>query len=785
MVSNWVERKVEDVILGLAPIPYADREIVEVGEAILGIEGLPGLPPLHLEELSTGKKALILIFGALPVLDLEYLDLIGLDPFTSAEHSDRGSYVDENGNIVTDGGRSGEEDSYYATNGITGERGEVETANFEYAGSEGQSRGRYTNSNSRSRRGGNSGGGGGKISGILSKVFNTKMFLLGILMLPLLLVAGSQTGYLQAAEDEVGFQTSGLEMDAPVNMMRQGVQTAKCFGNVACMREWRFNNTERPGSEERGEEYSLQLEDPTVNDGYDLDIAYRKANSNVPVSFSVENPRHGLKGIMARDVQYRIKVLDSGTGGSCDTGWMDLSGRYAGGENNILPGGRATPLQQPEALTLEECGLLQPGLGIKNKVDFQVKYNYSSQATLQFEAMSWENMESKGIRPDEKKSVTARTPVKTYVNVESPVTYSEKTGKPIPFSVKLGFETGRDDIEYKVNPEDLTLIDSSETQIATGDIGCEGLDEKEGEDRFGLSEEQKRVMNERQEGQWFNSNTGPSPASCTMELEDPPSISRTGETLTMRVDANYTVRLTEEVPGFKTYNGRCEEQGMECPLLVPESVADGDENLISKCDTSKRLDANNGCGIRKGAGDWTDIKWINGGETSAAFSYDKKVEKGETALLWGRAKARLREEIGGFTYTKSDSKMSSESGIGFDEERWEDMKDRSGVGLVIEGNDLALTSVRHKICEVEGGIGKSYATSVTYDEPLYLVVNSVDCKEKVVDEVGGCKDGVLEKAADWAGLVEKSSDQCQRLMEPYYGCEGTRVWENGRVSCIG
>ncbi len=776
-LKDKVLKKIGYAIYGF--IPYADLDIL----GALGFTGLPLVEQIEFRELSSFQKVLLVLLWVVPWFDLEWFKFLGLNPLGGSSGGEAkldDAYWDSNSQ--SQGGRYANGNPVRADGGRPGGAG-----------------------NPRRNPGGNSGR--GKISGILSTILSAKLLLIGLVAIPLLLFVGGQTGYAQSVGDQVGFQFAGFNVEAPMDMVRQSAQTAKCLGDVACMREWRFNNTERPGSEEVGQEYSLEIEEYSVNDGYDLDIAYRNASSNVPVSFSVYNPRHGLKGIKARNVKYRIKILDSGVGGECSTGWTELDGRYSEQDGNILPGGYATPLQEPEELTLEECGLLQPALGIKNNVEFQVKYDYSSQATLYFEAMSAENMRSQGMRPEDKKSETARTPVQTYVNVESPVTYSEDTQQAIPFSVQLGFETDRDDIDYKVNPEDLTLIDSDETNISTASAaGCQGLEETSEENELRLSAQQREVIEQRQENQWFDSSTGPSPALCTMELEEPSSISRTGETLTMRIDANYTVRLTEEATGFRTYNGRCEEQGLECPLLVPQEEkedAGSDVHLISKCDTSLRLDANNGCGIRQGDNnsDWTEINWINGGEDAARFSYDRKVERGEIAMLWGNAKERIETQLGNPDYVErlyeyqqdeSERKMTSTSGIGWDENEFREVQDKPGLGFVAYDNDIQFIDIDYQICNNEENLENRYIDNgLTHrGELLYLLIEKADCQNRLENKYGfdwsECfvdnYSNYVQTVTGWnlvteGQLIGDAPESCSSAKESIPQCSGVRGWD--------
>jgi len=118
-------------------------------------------------------------------------------------------------------------------------------------------------------------------------------------------------------------------------------------------------------------------------------------------------------------------------------------------------------------------------------------YDYSSQSTLQVQAMSRQNMLSLEERPRFKDSQTADTPVKTYVSVESPITYRDNTetgsAESSVFGLRVGFDTGQRDIKYRVHPEGFRLYDSSETlDVDSSDgfeseaITCDGLTQQGG-----------------------------------------------------------------------------------------------------------------------------------------------------------------------------------------------------------------------------------------------------------------------------------------------------------------
>ncbi|MFB6199294.1 MAG: hypothetical protein ABEJ83_00320, partial [Candidatus Nanohaloarchaea archaeon] len=374
-----------------------------------------------------------------------------------------------------------------------------------------------------------------------------------------------------------------VEFEMPAAMKTTFAKIGCALKGPQCLRQWRLNHTTRPGSNAVGQSYRLKISSFTVGSGTPLDIAYKSKEFALPVNFLVSNTRHGLKGIPARDVKYRLSVVDSGRGMEnpyCTTGFQTLSTTMGDG-NMILPGTAITPpVNSQNELTLKECEMLQPGAGEYRNVVLEIKYNYSSQATLYVDAMSRKHMRDKQIRPDFKKSKTADTPVKTYLNVKQPVQWykDRDTGerKAIPFALRVGTSTD-DDVRYRVHPNEFEVLDSSLTTNAEN-LGCRGL-RRVSENKYKLSENATRRLRKRyNKGQWFSQSVSPTPARCTFKLSEPYDISPTGETLSMSVDANYTVIIEDREKSFKIQNTRCTRAN--CPILIP--LESGELNLITK-----------------------------------------------------------------------------------------------------------------------------------------------------------------------------------------------------------
>lgn len=423
MVSEKIIRKIEDLILGLAPIPYFDREIIEIGEGIIGVD-MPGMPQMHISELSTGKKILLLIFAAVPLLDLEYLDLIGLDPFKGAEGSDDDRPTldppswDKTASKSTDPG-----------SGVGSGRREI---NQKIEHSVRQKRHSF------------------------EKIFWTFVYV-GIPIILIIVGALVFTGYDQLVDEEADrFAGIGTQFEGVANTYVQARNRVFCLlKGPSCLRQHRMNQTTRPGSDEVGQTYGLKIDRFQIGQGEQMDIAHRNADYQIPVSFTISNPRHGLKGITAKEVSYRIRMIDNDRDEQnpyCNTGWIDVDNAYDADpddndyeQDDIFPGTSAStgfltivsrnsanfdPNEHKGApgdgLTLRDCELLQPALGSHRTVLLDVKYDYFSQASLYFEAMSQQNFQSNpNLQKEWQESETADTPVKAAINVNTPVLFDE------------------------------------------------------------------------------------------------------------------------------------------------------------------------------------------------------------------------------------------------------------------------------------------------------------------------------------------------------------------------
>ncbi|MFB6191610.1 MAG: hypothetical protein ABEJ64_04230 [Candidatus Nanohaloarchaea archaeon] len=512
-------------------------------------------------------------------------------------------------------------------------------------------------------------------------------------------VFGAAGGYAnlfgqQAANQALPGLGQSQAMEQTSAMLSQTAAKIGCFAKgPACFRQWQQNNTERPGSEDVGEQYGLKIERFDIGQGSGLDVAYKDTDYAIPVSFTISNPRHGLKGLNAENVSYRLRVIDSRKE-YCDTGWIPVKAydiredaREPWKGNDIYPGTSASTgfqrikgNENGDDFTLEDCNMLQPALGEYRTVMLEVRYDYFSQSTLYFQAMSLQNLQSNpNIEKSMKESKTADTPVKASINVNSPVLYDSqalKEGQSAedaaqPFAVRASLDTQEFDLRYKV--KDLKVRNSQETTIyQDSSRECQFI--PSGDNMLQLKQRAKRniISSASDRALWFTRAQKPPIFGCVMRLEDPSDISPSGETLTMGVEAEYTVALEEKIDSFKVSNSRCSAR-YDCPLLVTQQYNDThkDYHYLTRC---TGVDAGNGCSVVKGPtedGDGRSNEWSKQLMTGGR-KLDKELEQGEIAFNAGQL---------------PNSRASAEYAIGLDRNTIERMT--SG-----DNKNFALASVR-------------------------------------------------------------------------------------------
>ena len=602
-----------------------------------------------------------------------------------------------------------------------------------------------------------------------------------------------------------------------------------------CLRQWQMNNTVRPGSDARGERYELTIEQ--FNFGTDsIDVAYKEANYTLPINFLVSNTRNGLKGISAREVRYRINIMDSSET-YCSTGWKPISSfeieddASPDPENDyILPGLGVSPTDSMEQINLGNCELLQPSLGINRVAELQVKYKYSSQATLYVDAMSRENRRDEGIQPSFKKSETAKTPVQSYINVNSPISYYEtESGErnAVPFAARFGFETPGFNVKYRIDPDSVEIVDSSVTNHTST---CNGLEKKEGEPNvYEISDTAKQRINLRQEETWFTADTSPSPLRCTMKIseEDVYDISPTGEQLIMRIDGNYTIVKSNQMSSFNIKNTLCSRNN--CPLLVTKGFAEDSKwNLSTECTSETSVDSRNGCGVRQpedldGDGEM-EMNW-RVPELAERNGRQVSIQQGDQAWSVSNLMSNIvdTDEID-FDRSKTHSNLDDLSSgsdtvpVGFNE-REVDRQARGNVeGMVFyeeerELSDIKVETFSGVLCQQEADANQDVADmdeamSNLMDvwkndrrntdgvQPLMVYVNTADCtrslREFVIDFYS-CEAGLFAEVGKayidfynpTTGVDFDLPDSCESTGDQAVSCTGVLMKEGRDLQCYG
>lgn len=414
--------------------------------------------------------------------------------------------------------------------------------------------------------------------------------------------AAQQGGdYAAWTQDTFGDQyVGGVPMENEIQAVGQAKQRVYClFKGPACLRQWQLNNTQRPDSTDVGEEFGLEVREFRLGSGDSIDVAYKDKNYQIPVSFQLSNKRHGLDGIVAKNVQYRVKIVDSKHGVNnpyCDTGWQDVDAFDADGDgykDDVYPGtSAATNFLRIESLSLKNCRMRQPALGDYRSARLFVRYDYFSQATLYFDAMSREYQVNQDISVAPKDSVTADTPVKAAINVMDPAIFETDLGgiESQQFPVRVTLNSEDSDVDYQV--KDFKVRKSSASCVVNENGRC--AEDKEDYMECSFKPIEYRGDNENffepdekaaeqmiaslgdGEGDipsdyWFTRNRPAPIIGCQMQLDESQNFNPSGETLTMGVAANYTVRIENSIGSLKLINSRCTT--INCPILETISMS--------------------------------------------------------------------------------------------------------------------------------------------------------------------------------------------------------------------
>jgi hypothetical protein len=596
----------------------------------------------------------------------------------------------------------------------------------------------------------------------------------------------------------------------PLVMAVQGpIAKAQCFfKGPACFSEWQMNNTQRPGSEAVGQEYDLTVDGFEVANGQTIDVAYNNPGQPLSVSFALNNPRNGLRGIEANNVKYNLSVNRNNGASLCNTGFKSIELYTGGGRSpdTILPGD-SWAFRSNEAvrqdITLRNCNLLQPGqIELTREAELQIKYEYGSQSNLDIRAMSYDNLDQQGIDRSFKESETADTPVKSYINAYAPVLFDEyQDGErnARPFDVQVGLKTDRTDIKYRVDPNSIRFTPSTATEIAAP-TRCDFVPVDGTEDELVTTYklEQSAIDQINRESfesdSWYDATRGPTVMECPLQIANPEDISTSGETLIMDVNADYTVIKEDVTYDFQTWNTLC--SGRNCPFLVTQQdkqQLSDPENFLSTCSPSKRADASGGCDVRKLSEELGDLEdwqedWQNPSDDELHFNYET-IGRGQTAYRWDTA-----DVIEGQAAHKSSIPNPDRPAIGVSEEDWVQI---TGPIPEDEEQDPIIVAVRNRDGESRD-VDVEYLdqTTLCRQESTYSASNIVkgfaniwaerniaeDILYTRVDEVrDNCQpsEGLLESVGSALG-IESAQDRYNDIVE---NCNSIVAIRSGNFVC--
>ncbi len=517
---------------------------------------------------------------------------------------------------------------------------------------------------------------------------------------PIMGALGFSAEYANYGGQAIAPYVPNIDLEPVTLAVQSQVAKLQCFAQgPECFTEWQMNNTQRPGSEEQGEEYDLEATGFEVEQGQTIDVAYQRPWRPLSLSFALENPRQGLKGISAKNVQYRVDINNLKGETVCGTDFLPIS-FYQGADGTdrttIPPGdsyvvGVGTDQEKAlkEKINLFDCRLLQPGQAkLTRTAELSYMYDYFSQSNLRIRAMSYENYADKELERGYKKSETADTPVKSYINVYAPVIYDEMEDgdrRSRPFEVQIGFQTEDKDVNYRIDPDSVSFTPSRSTEIIEGSCGDFELSSTGRADvqTYELDEGGIEQINREtfDAGKWYTTARSPSVLECTMKLANPDEVSSSGETLIMDVSANYTVIKEGITDDFQVWNTLC--SGRDCPFLIPKQELKGQpdwvkDNLLTTCDSSIRPTAVGGCdarslGLEEGASiederSLNEDAWVNGLMGGETINYEN-INEGDMAIDWNYL---IEEEVTDNDRKKAYfSKTGGKPVIGLETSEWE------------------------------------------------------------------------------------------------------------------
>jgi hypothetical protein len=484
-------------------------------------------------------------------------------------------------------------------------------------------------------------------SGIPSTAVRGLLFvglLVALLFVGTTVVSGTFGGYGQVAAEEVQDETvGGIAPDISEDVtagVQSGLGALNCINaGPGCIQEWRLENakTEQPDSEDATKTFDLSVRSFQLGrEGERFDVSSESPTEGIPIEMRVFNSRRGVDGIRARDVEFRVMVVDGSlgegalaeAGALCDTGWIpvdkmpQLPGYDADGDGEAddLPPGTGlssgflrldeerVPSEidwEGDYITPKSCHILQPSVGEDTEVRLGVKYDYFSTAGLIFDAMSRRYITNQRINRNTEQSLSPDTPVQAALSLTGPVPARED--RPSSFSLNARMETDEENVQFVT--QDMKIINSREACVqGTGISDPECVNDPDGDAldcSFKPSSDSQNVLIPKEstlkeyQGKgpggiaFFDDQQSPQTVGCQMMLRNPDSISRTGETLAIRMEANYTV-VKDKEDDFKAANLICTEKN--CPHVFALSGDTLDAGHLSA--TRSLLERESGSGAQ-------------------------------------------------------------------------------------------------------------------------------------------------------------------------------------------
>jgi hypothetical protein len=233
--------------------------------------------------------------------------------------------------------------------------------------------------------------------------------------------------------------------------------------------------------------------------------------------------------------------------------------------------------------------------------------------------------------------------------------------------MRAALQTEKTNVNYRI--KHLEVERSSEVEISRDADNCQLESESSDSDVLVPSGDAADILADSgEDSRWYNDNNPPGFFGCTMQLSDPASINPEGQTLTMDVRSNYTVRLDQQLERFRVVNSRC-SRGLNCPLLVTYQFtesSDRQDNWDVKCEGP---DASNGCSVVEADIDnWASIEenLMTGPDL-----LDAKLEDGEYAYNPFES-ARMTDSVEETLRSQLDG---SEAAIGVTERQFNMIRD--------------------------------------------------------------------------------------------------------------